>query len=58
MDVIITLDSHYYLIRLLSRGRRFLLLVPPGPVAGQPGHGPRDICGFGVVVITERDQVA
>jgi len=36
-DVIITLDSHCSLIRLLSRGRRWLLLVPPGrPRAAWP----------------------
>lgn len=55
-DVIITLDSHYHLIRLLSRGpgRQFLLLVTLDRPQANLGLALREIREFSAGLFTEQ----
>ena len=59
-DVIITLDSHYHLIRLLRRGpgRQFLLLVTLERPQANLAMALREIRDFSAGLFTEQDWVA
>jgi hypothetical protein len=59
-DVIITLDSHYHLIRLLKRGpgRQFLLLVTLERPQANLAMALREIRDFSASLFTEQDRVA
>ena len=59
-DVIITLDSHYHLIRLLGRGpgRQFLLLVTLERPQANLAMALREIRDFSASLFTEQDWVA
>jgi hypothetical protein len=59
-DVIITLDSHYHLIRLLRRGpgRQFLLLVTLERPQANLAMALHEIRDFSASIFAEQDQVA
>jgi hypothetical protein len=59
-DVIITLDSHYHLIRVLRRGpgRQFLLLVTLERPLANLAMALREIRDFSASLFTEPDPVA
>jgi len=59
-DVIITLDSHYHLIRLLRRGpgRQFLLLVTLERPLANLAMALREIRDFSAGIFAGQDEVA
>jgi len=59
-DVIVTLDSHYHLIRLLSpgHGRRFLLLVTLGRPEANLAMALREIRDLSAGFLAEQDSMA
>jgi hypothetical protein len=59
-DVIVTLDSHYHLIRLLrpGLGRQFLLLVALERPQANLAMAIREIRDFSASLLKERDWVA